>query len=146
MQLATSPDINKLRLETPILISDKPSDDIDEQTLAELDKFGLGKDEVIRLVLTKTHSSIATFYYLLLDVNLQKRRLMMMPKRGTSSSGKTRSSSSSNFNSNSKGETYIIQQAQGGGGGNVLRPKSASSGRPSNSGPQRPLSAFATRR
>jgi len=143
VQLATSPDINKLRLETPILISDKPSDDIDEQTLTELDKFGLGKDEVIRLVLTKTHSSIATFYYLLLDVNLQKRRAMMA-KRGASASGKGRSSSSSNNNmANSKGETYLLQQTQGSGSGS-LRPKSASSGRPSNGGQQRPLSAFAT--
>jgi serine/threonine protein kinase len=184
VQLATSPDINKLRQDTPILISDKPSDDIDEQTLGELDKFGLGKDEVIRLVLTKTHSSIATFYYLLLDVNIQKRR-QMMAKRGTSASAKTRSGSSSsssnpngngsgNGNSsssgngnghtsyaNSKGETYLLQQqhsqGSGGGGGggsgnaggsgvNLLRPKSASAGRPSNSGQQRPLSAFASRR
>ena len=146
VQLATSPDINKLRLETPILISDKPSDDIDEQTLTELDKFGLGKDEVIRLVLTKTHSSIATFYYLLLDVNLQKRRAMMA-KRGASASSKGRSSSSSGSNnlSSSKGETYLLQQSQG-SGSNSMRPKSASSGRPSNSGQQRPLSAFATRR
>jgi len=36
VQLATSPDIAKMRLETPILISDKPSDDVDEKTLAEL--------------------------------------------------------------------------------------------------------------
>ena len=154
VQLATSPDINKLRLDTPILISDKPSDDIDEQTLGELDKFGLGKDEVIRLVLTKTHSSIATFYYLLLDVNIQKRRAMMA-KRGASASGKSRSSSSSgnpsggHQYSSSKGETYLLQQSQGSGSGsgvNLSRPKSASSGRPSNSGQQRPLSAFATRR
>jgi len=146
--LATSPDINKLRLETPILISDKPSDDIDEATLAELDKFGLGKDEVIRLVLTKTHSSIASFYYLLLDVNLQKRR-SATAKRGTSaSSSRSKSSSSSNNNfGQSKGETYLLQQTQGsGGGGNLLRPKSASSNRQSSSGQQRPLSAFATRR
>jgi len=143
VQLATSPDINKLRLETPILVSDKPSDDIDEQTLTELDKFGLGKDEVIRLVLTKTHSSIATFYYLLLDVNLQKRRAMMA-KRGQSASSKGRSSSSSSNQGSSKGETYLLQQSQG--SSSSLRPRSASSGRPSNSGQQRPLSAFATRR
>jgi serine/threonine protein kinase len=149
VQLATAPDINKLRLETPILISDKPSDDVDEQTLDELDKFGLGKDEVIRLVLTKTHSSIATFYYLLLDINLQKRRLIQS-KRSSSSSSKTRASSSSNnydnYTSSSKGETYLLQQTQGSSGGTLLRPKSASSGRQSSSGPQRPLSAFATRR
>jgi serine/threonine protein kinase len=146
VQLATSPDINKLRLETPILISDKPSDDIDEQTLAELDKFGLGKDEVIRLVLTKTHSSIATFYYLLLDVNLQKRRLMTTKRSSSGSKVRSSSSNSNSFGSNSKGETYLLQQNQGGGGVNLLRPKSASTGRPSNSGQQRPLSAFATRR
>ena len=83
VQLATSPDIAKLRLETPILVSDKPSDDIDEQTLSELDKFGLGKDDVVRMVLTKTHSSIATFYYLLLDINMTKKRLLM-GRRGNS--------------------------------------------------------------
>ena len=146
VQLATSPDINKLRLETPILISDKPSDDIDEQTLGELDKFGLGKDEVIRLVLTKTHSSIATFYYLLLDVNVQKRR-QMMAKRGASASAKSKSSSSKEYSSSSnKGETYLLQQQAQGSGSSSLRPKSASSGRPNGSGQQRPLSAFATRR
>jgi serine/threonine protein kinase len=145
-QFATAPDINKLRLETPILISDKPSDDIDETTLAELDKFGLGKDDVVRLILTKTHSSIATFYYLLLDLNLGKRRAVMS-KRGMSSSfGKSHSRSSSDQRVLiGGGDPYMQQQGQQTGQG-FLRPKSASSSRQSSSNPQRPLSAFTNRR
>jgi len=201
MQLATSPDVNKLRLETLILISDKPSDDIDEQTLAELEKFGIMRDEVIRLILTKTHSAISTLYYLLLEITVTKRR--MLGKRGAAPSGSKRvqsasaagrsaSSSSSAQNdgttlpaslgytytgaaqSNRSGaEMYLQQQqqaqaqqmqqrasagqhaqaqaqaqAQSGGqeGYTLLRPKSASAQRPANSGPARPLSAFAGRR
>lgn len=198
MQLATSPDINKMRLETLILISDKPSDDIDEQTLAELEKFGITRDEVIRLILTKTHSSISTLYYLLLEITVTKRR--MLGKRATgysSSSGghskpqRAQSASASGRSNNhatadttlpaSLGYTYMggatgtgtsagagtagvwrqqqqpqasgavqqqqhQQQQQGGQEYTLLRPKSASQGRPANAGPARPLSAFAGRR
>lgn len=156
-QLATSPDIAKLRLETPILISDKPSDDIDEQTLSELDKFGLGKDDVVRMVLTKTHSSIATFYYLLLDINMTKKRLLM-GRRGQGNFSKRQQSEAQQRQrtvlSATAGNTeqYLMQQQQQQGGQQQatgyqsLRPKSASSNRGSGNGPQRPLSAFATRR
>lgn len=185
MQLATSPDINKLRLETLILISDKPSDDIDEQTLAEMEKFGIMRDEVIRLILTKTHSAIASFYYLLLEIMVTKRRLL--GKRGTagsaakrvqsaSAAGRSASSSAQNQDQGaSMGYTYTgatqpsrsgadmyqqhqqqqqqaQQQAQAQAqttatdSYTLLRPKSASATRPANSGPARPLSAFAGRR
>jgi serine/threonine protein kinase len=157
-QLATGPDINKLRLETPILISDKPSDDMDEGTLTELDKFGLGKDDVVRLILTKTHSSIATFYYLLLDINMNKKKLVMGRSHRQSSSGNSTFSRrlptdvSSGYRTGNTTEPYLLQQQQqqqnyhGSSGGQIYRPKSASSSRNTSSGPQRPLSAFATRR
>lgn len=44
--------------------------------LSELEKFGLTKDELIRLVITKTHSSLSTLYYLLLDTIIRRRRSM----------------------------------------------------------------------
>lgn len=188
MQFATTPDVNKLRLETLILISDKPSDDIDEQTLAELEKFGIMRDEVIRLILTKTHSSISTLYYLLLELTVSKRRLLGKRAGGSSSSSARRAQSSHGGRPDGRdrettalppaslGYTYAQapanrtggevnqpvytlpqsrgapvsqqqQQQQGGGDGyTLLRPRSASSGRPPNSGPARPLSAFAGRR
>lgn len=74
MQLLNAPNIDKMRLENPTLISDKPSDDLDDQVISELEKFGMPRDEVIRLVMTKTHSSLATFYYLLLESVIKKRR------------------------------------------------------------------------
>lgn len=74
VQLLNAPNIDKMRLETTILISEKPSDDLDDQVLSELEKFGIAKDELIRLVLTKTHSSLSTLYYLLLDTLIRRRR------------------------------------------------------------------------
>lgn len=191
MQFATTPDVNKLRLETLILISDKPSDDIDEQTMAELEKFGIMRDEVIRLILTKTHSSISTLYYLLLEILVTKRRLLGKRAVGSSSNSANRRAQSSHGTRGdgrdregitlppaSLGYTYAQapanrsggevnqpiynlqqnrvapaaqqqpqQQSSGAEGYTLLRPKSASSGRPVNGGPgARPLSAFAGRR
>ena len=74
-QLAISPDMSKLRLETTILISDKPGDDIDDITIDELTRFGVSKDEIIRQVMTKTHSALTTLYYLLLDFKLEAKKL-----------------------------------------------------------------------
>ena len=74
-QFVISPDMTKLRLETTILISDKPDDDIDEVTIDELTRFGINKDEVVRQILTKTHSALTTLYYLLLNFLMEARRL-----------------------------------------------------------------------
>lgn len=46
---------------------------------SELEKFGMARDEVVRLVLTKTHSSLATLYYLLLDTLVTRRKTMKRP-------------------------------------------------------------------
>ena len=73
-QSMMSPDMNKLRYETTILISNRPEDDIDDQVINELETFGLTKSEMIRIIITKTHSSLATLYYLLLD-NIVKKRI-----------------------------------------------------------------------
>ena len=72
-QSISSYDMNKLRYETTILISNKPEDDIDDQVMNELEAFGLSRSEMIRLIMTKTHSSISTLYYLLLDNIVGKR-------------------------------------------------------------------------
>ncbi|KAJ1437242.1 hypothetical protein B484DRAFT_240106 [Ochromonadaceae sp. CCMP2298] len=66
--------MDRIRLETAILISEKPADDLDEEVICELEKFGMPRDEVVRLVLTKTHSSLATLYYLLLDTIVNRRK------------------------------------------------------------------------
>lgn len=72
--LLNAPNMDKMRSEITILISDKPADDLDEQVLSELTVFGMSRDEMIRLVLTKTHSSLSTLYYLLLDTLVNRRR------------------------------------------------------------------------
>ena len=74
VQLMNAPNMDKMRQEMTILISDKPADDLDEQVLGELAAFGMSRDEIIRIVLTKTHSSLATLYYLLLENIIGKRR------------------------------------------------------------------------
>jgi serine/threonine protein kinase len=91
VQLINAPNMDKMRLETPILISDKPADDLDDEVIAELEKFGMQRDEVVRLVLTKTHSSLATLYYLLLDTIAGRRKAMK--QRPSSASGGVISSS-----------------------------------------------------
>jgi serine/threonine protein kinase len=75
-------DIAKMRSETPILISEKPADDLDESVLRELEEFGLNKDELSKQILSKTHSAITTLYYLLLDATITAR------KTGTAVRGK----------------------------------------------------------
>jgi hypothetical protein len=75
VQLVNSPNMDKLRQEMTVLISEKPADDLDEQVLGELTTYGMSRDEIIRLVLTKTHSSLASLYYLLLENVIAKRRL-----------------------------------------------------------------------
>lgn len=87
-QLVNAPNMDRLRLETAILISDKPADDLDDQVIAEIEKFGMSRDEVIRLVLTKTHSSLATLYYLLLNV-IVSRRSAATSRKHSANSGST---------------------------------------------------------
>lgn len=83
VQLINAPNLDKMRLETAILISDKPADDLDDEVISELEKFGMARDEVVRLVLTKTHSSLATLYYLLLDVIVTRRKAQKRPSSGS---------------------------------------------------------------
>ena len=73
-QFIVAPDLGKIKLETAILISDKPDDDLDDVTLDEICRFGITKDEIIRQILTKTHSALSTFYYLLLDNIIELRK------------------------------------------------------------------------
>ena len=79
--LAAAADMNKLRLDTTVLVSDRPADDLDDEVIAEIDTYGFTKEETVRLVMTKTHSSITTLYYLLMDNVVGRRRLAGGPKR-----------------------------------------------------------------
>ena len=165
-QFSTSPDMDKLRLEIPILISDRAADDIDDEVVAELERFGISRDETMRTVLSKTHSSMGTFYYLLLDVAINRRKAMGGPKRASSNMSSYKSSSGNRplsayarpsherQSSHDQGHSQQQQQQQiqhlilnkdGNGTQEYSRPKSASTSRPSG-GQQRPLSAFAGRR
>ena len=172
MQLINAPNIDKMRLENPILISDKPSDDLDDQVIAEIEKFGMPRDEIIRLVMTKTHSSLATFYYLLLDSVIKKRRAAS--KKGgplnmySSNSAKYKNIGITNMNINTMAgaanlknrptpsaeqiqqqyQTQIDYSADPNNNDyRFARPSSATAtNRPSGSSGQRPLSAFAGRR
>lgn len=67
-----------------MLIANQPEDDIDEQTLKELELFGLDRNELVQLVMTKTHSSTATLYHLLLNHIINKRILQGGPQRASS--------------------------------------------------------------
>lgn len=81
VQLINSPNMDKIRQETAILISDKPADDLDDEVIAELEKFGMSREEIVRLVLTKTHSSLATLYYLLLDTLVTRRKTLQLSQQ-----------------------------------------------------------------
>ena len=97
--LIHTPDMRKLRLEIPFLISDRASDDLNDEVIKELEKFGLPREELIRLILSKLHSSMTTLYYLLLDIivkNNKKKSIGNIPHTTTSSS----SSSTTTYNAN----------------------------------------------
>lgn len=65
--------MNKLRFDTTILISNTAEDDLDDQTIAEMVLFGYQKEEIVRIISSKIHSSAATLYYLLLNDIVTKR-------------------------------------------------------------------------
>lgn len=75
VQVVNAPDMSRLRHDTYILISENPNDDIDSQAIAEIVRFGISREEVIRLVMTKTHSSVATLYYLFLHAIMTTRAI-----------------------------------------------------------------------
>lgn len=162
-QFAQASDINKMRLESTILVSDRPTDDIDDQLLGQLEEFGLSEKEVVQLVMTKTHTSITTLYYLLLDVLISERRrggnrkalpsgLNTLRKQqqgnnggvqsGTGTMGLRSGGGSGDHNSNSNAMEMhyvsnngvpIVLNSTAASGGHTSRPKSASSARPSHS-------------
>ena len=72
-QLVAAPDMTRMRLDTAILISVNPNDDIDNQAVSEIVRFGISREEVVRLIMTRTHSSVATLYYLFLDALVSAR-------------------------------------------------------------------------
>ena len=101
--LIHTPDMKKLRLEIPFLISDRASDDINDEVIKELEKFGLPSEELIRLILSKLHSSMTTLYYLLLDIvvkNNKKKAIGNIPHTTTSSSSTNHNNNNSNSNNN----------------------------------------------
>jgi serine/threonine protein kinase len=173
-QFSTAPDMDKLRKETPILISDRASDDMDEETLNEIEKYGILKEDIVKTVLTKTHSAIATLYYLLLDLIVTRRKKQTGSSKHRSSSDRHKAPSSAYANANFNmynqqpqnnyqyNPAYVLnqqdqllqqqqqqhinmQQFQQQQQGGQARPRSASATR-SGGGGQRPLSANGTRR
>jgi serine/threonine protein kinase len=162
-QFAQAPDINKMRLESTILVSDRPTDDIDDQLLAQMEEFGLSEKEVTQLIMTKTHTSITTLYYLLLDVLISERRrsgnrkalpsgLNTLRKQGNmggavAGTGNPMNIVRTNQQSGQGGNTgnmemhYVTSNGvpvvlNGSGGGHSSRPKSAGTTRPSQSAQQ----------
>jgi serine/threonine protein kinase len=127
VQYINAPNMDKLRQEMTTLISEKPADDLDEQVLTELTAFGMTRDEVIRLVLTKTHSSLATLYYLLLDVVVNRRKAAKKSASGANLIQNPNSSNPMSLNAalnakyarktvaaNPSGATQTLLQTQGG--------------------------------
>lgn len=98
-QNANVPDMAKLRLENPILISEKASDDVDEAVIRELEEFGINRDELTKQILSKTHSSMATLYYLLLDTTVTARR------NGTNVRGKVSTNNTPHVSSHGLGSS-----------------------------------------
>ena len=117
VSLASAPDINRLRLETKILISDRASDDIDEETLQELAKFGIPRDDLVRLIMAKVHSSMTTVYYLLLEIVDRRRKILNKQKQATAAShssrpARTQSAGATRSHSNNTASTAMQQHLQ----------------------------------
>lgn len=136
VQLINSPNMDKLRLEIPILVSDKPADDLDDDTLNEIAIYGVAKEEMVRIVMTKTHCSTATLYYLLLNIIINRRKSGLR-KNSISSHGSAKNSVPgsgqpviSTYSSKFKPTAAVVPNtampiSSSSGGGGVLRPKSA---------------------
>jgi serine/threonine protein kinase len=131
VQYINAPNMDKLRQEMTTLISEKPAEDLDEQAIAELMAFGMSRDEIIRLVLTKTHSSLATLYYLLLDVVVNRRKAngTNTGKKGLSSApvvnanaGNASNPMSLNAAMSAKYARKTVAGAPGAGGGGAAVP------------------------
>lgn len=99
--------MNKVRYETTILISNRPEDDIDDQVIGELEIFGLAKEEMVRLIMTKTHSSIATLYYLLMDNIINRRRQQGGARRAVSGANTHSTHGNYPINQASKNMGYV---------------------------------------
>ena len=86
----------------------------------EIAKFGIGRDEMTRQVLTKTHSALSTLYYLLLDHLLTVRRQYRKGANPTTKQG-TSSASGNQLN-------IVLPSA------NAISSSGAASNRPSSAG------------
>lgn len=159
-QLATAPDMSKLRAETTILISDKAADDLDEEVVTELVNFGISKEDIVKQIMSKKHSSLATLYYLMLDTTVNNRKAKGVQSKHVVSSGTdvtrkySRADSAPASAASSGGCIHVtapevkpdpVLNLQS---GNIYiqRPRSASAGRPHAAPHARPRSASATRR
>lgn len=159
-QLLTATDMTKLRTQTPILISDRPVDDINDKVVADLEKFGVDKDDIVRQVMSKNHCSLSTLYYLLLDTHIRsgqgsKNRLSYSK---ASNHQQLHSNPATNshqhqpqvtvpisLDANSSSNGYaVLKQVDTSGG--IQRPRSASANRGPAVQQNRPRSASATRR
>jgi len=150
-QFTQAADVNKLRLESTILVSDRATDDIDDVLLKQLVEFGLTENEVVQLVMSKTHTSITTLYYLMLDLLVSERR-RNGNKKALPSRLKTSRKQGATVNNGTNGNTanmdmhYMTNNgvpvvinsgnnnSHSGHSGQSARPKSASAARTSSSG------------
>eukprot|EP01041_Mallomonas_annulata_P009083 gene9083-18820_t len=150
-QLVHAPDMSRLRSESPILVSDRASDDVDEQVILEIQYFGITREEVLKQILSKVHSSLTTLYYLLRQHVVNNRRTTManaQRKPSLNSSPTKRpivATGPALYSATTRQHENIPPQILQGVLNNV-RPRSASSGRLGASYNNRPRSAAATRR
>lgn len=148
-QVACCPDMLKMKTDMLILIAERPSEDLDDQTLSELEKFGVTKDDIVKHVMAKIHAPLTTLYYLLRCKVMTQRRALALSNAQASSSahGSKRPVPipvpSNRGNGPFKQDNIPPQLLQG-----VLgsRPRSASAGRPGVSNTNRPSSAAGYRR
>lgn len=156
-QLVSAPDISRLRTETVVLISENPSDDIDSQAVTEIVRFGISRDELLRLLMSKTHSSVATLYYLFLDALFASRAQSgavpkvqpLLPQQSVSALIGAKKDVTAGMGSPSQPTsalaTQFLLRNAGGAGVLNLRPRSASASRAAGQS-SRPLSATFLRR
>lgn len=144
-QFAQAADVNKLRLESTILVSDRATDDIDDVLLKQLVEFGLTENEVVQLVMSKTHTSITTLYYLMLELLVNERRrngnkkalpsgLNTLRKQGaTITHGNNGNSAAMEVHYMTNNGVPVVINSGSSGAGQSVRPKSASAARASSS-------------
>ena len=149
-QLVYVSDMLRLKAESPILISDKPLEDMEEQITGEIQNFGINRDDITRQILSKQHAPLATLYYLLRSKIWTRRKAMGSHSLKALSGGSPKKNNPYNSSAipitlaNVIPDNIPVKILQG-VLNNTSRPRSASVGRVGSNGVGRPRSAAATR-